>query len=264
MRFRILLACLLLSCLLISSSLFAAEWKKEYKVSASPTLQVESNDASIEVRGGAVSAISAVVTTNGWEIGPSGVKITEWQNGDQVYLQVKIPNQHWMVNLGKRSVKVEVAVPQKTRVQATTSDGSVRLDGTKAGAVLKTSDGSIHVSGFDGDLQARTSDGSIDADGRFTALDLQTSDGQIKADIATGSKISGPWNLRTSDGSVHLRVPADIAFELDASTGDGSINSDLTIQSEEKARNRLRGKVNGGGPTLHVHTSDGSIHIGKS
>ncbi len=263
MRFRILLAFLLLCCLLLSSVAFAAEWRKEYRVGTSPVLQVDSNDASIAVHGG-TSTISAFVTTSGWDIGTNGVKITEWQSGDHVYIQVKIPNQHWGFNFGNRSVKVEISVPENTRVQATTSDGSLNLHGTKAGAVLRTSDGSIHVSGFNGDLQARTSDGSIDADGRFTALDLQTSDGQIKANVAGGSKMSGSWNLRTSDGSVNLRMPADIAFELDASTGDGSINSELAVQNEEKARNRLRGKVNGGGPILHVHTSDGSIHIGKS
>ncbi len=258
MRFRILWALLL-----FSSLAFGAEWKKDYKVGASPALQVESNDASIDVHATSGSTISAHVVTNGWEIGPDGVHITEHQTGDQVYVNVKLPTSHW--NFGNRSVHVDVTVPPNTRVQMTTSDGSLKLEGTKAGAILQTSDGSIHVTDFQGDLRAKTSDGSIDAGGRFTALDLVTSDGRIAADAESGSKISGPWSLKTSDGSIQFHVPADLAFDLDASTGDGSIHSDLPIMVEgSQARNRLHGKVNGGGPTLTLRTSDGSINIGRA
>lgn len=259
MRFRILLAVLLLS-----SLAFGAEWKKDYKVGASPVLQVEAKDGSLEVHSGSGSAISVVVTTRGWEIGPNDVRIIEQQAGDQVYLQVKTPSQHWVFNFGNHSIKVDVTVPQNTRVQLTTSDGSIKLNGTRAGAVLTTSDGSINVADFEGDLKARTSDGSIDVNGRFTGLNLTTSDGQITAEARTGSKISGSWSAQTSDGSIHLRLPGDLAFNLDAWTSDGGINSDLPVTVEgSQSQNRLRGKVNGGGPTFQVHTSDGSIHISR-
>jgi Toastrack DUF4097 len=259
MRFRILWVLLL-----VSSVAFGAEWKKDYKVGKSPALQVEGSDASVQVHGTNGSVISATVRTRGWEIGSSnGVRIVERQTGDQVYLQIKLPNQQW--NFGNRSVEIEVSVPQDTRVQLTTSDGSVSLENTKASAVLATSDGSIHVADFAGDLRARTSDGSIDVDGRFTALDLVTSDGHIEVDAQGGSKISGSWSARTSDGSIELRLPSDLAFDLDATTSDGSISSDLPVSVEgSHAENRLHGKVNGGGPALQLHTGDGSIHIART
>ncbi|MBV9038271.1 MAG: hypothetical protein JO182_27525 [Acidobacteriaceae bacterium] len=48
-------------------------------------------------------------------------------------------------------------------------------------------------------------------------------------------------------------------------TGDGHLRVDLPLSVEVmKSDHELRGKLNGGGPTLVVHTGDGSISIGAA
>ena len=115
---------------------------------------------------------------------------------------------------------------------------------------------------FDGTLHGHTADGSIQAAGRFDVLDLNSSDGSINADVWKGSHMNGDWNVRTSDGSITLRVPEDFSAFLDAWTSDGHIDLQLPVEiSGRVEEKRVRGKLHGGGPTLQVHTSDGSITL---
>ena len=52
---------------------------------------------------------------------------------------------------------------------------------------------------------------------------------------------------------------------MDLHTGDGHIDLDMPVTTEGKLReNEVRGKLNGGGNLLTIHTSDGSIRLAKS
>jgi len=255
---------IVLAVLFLGAVCFADDWKREYRVGASPYLQVETNDASIEVHGTNGASISVNVTAKGYSIGPDGVRVSERQDGDQVYVQVKIPHWNFWFNFTDRSVHIEVWAPQQTKIKLDSSDGSLRLDGTRGEARLNTSDGSIRVNNFDGVLVARSADGSIEATGRFDGLDLNTSDGHVTAEVRAGSHLSSNWSIRTADGSITLRLPEDLAVDLDAWTSDGSVSVDLPMLVQgTQGRNRVHGRLNGGGPLLEVRTSDGSVHISR-
>ena len=257
------LALLLVAIFGMSVLAFAEEWKKDYKVGASPSLTVETNDASIHVSPGSGNIISARVITRNRSIGSDGVRITEYQSGDSVRLQIKLPHRVVFSLSGGNEVQIEVSVPPNTKTSLTSSDGSLHIAGVRAPANLVTSDGSIHADDMDGTLVARTSDGSITVSGRFDNLDLSTSDGHVKCEARAGSRVNG-WNLRSSDGSIELRIPGDLAADLDAWTSDGHVAVNMPMMVEgSQARNRVRGKLNGGGGVLKIHTSDGSITVNK-
>jgi hypothetical protein len=74
--------------------------------------------------------------------------------------------------------------------------------------------------------------------------------------------MTSEWNVRTGDGHVTLRIPADFSAYLDVHTGDGHIQSDLpVIVSGRLGRHELQGNLNAGGPSLIVHTNDGSVRL---
>jgi DUF4097 and DUF4098 domain-containing protein YvlB len=255
------LLCLLVL-LLATASVYGEEWKRDFTVGARPQMRVQTNDARIEVRGVSGNTISARVVANGWQIGPGELSVTAQQSGDSVSLQVKIPERHIHFNFSIRSVRVEISVPQTTALDLSSSNGAVHVSGVKGEARLSTSDGSISVDNFDGNLHAHSSDGSVEAGGRFDLLDLNTSDGHIAAEVWKGSHMNSDWNLRSSDGSITLRLPGDFSAFLDAWTSDGHIDLQLPIEvSGRVEKNRVRGKLRGGGPTLQIHTSDGSISL---
>jgi hypothetical protein len=62
-----------------------------------------------------------------------------------------------------------------------------------------------------------------------------------------------------------LELPPDLSADVDLHTGDGHIDLDMPVTTEGKIRqNEIRGKLNGGGSLLTIHTGDGSIHLRKS
>jgi DUF4097 and DUF4098 domain-containing protein YvlB len=258
---KIKLFCLI-GLLLITATASAEEWKRDFTVGAHPQLRVQTNDASIEVRGVSGNTISARVVTDGWHIGPGELSVSAQQSGESIFLQVKAPERYIRFNLFSRSVRIEVSVPQAAALDISSADGSLHVSGIKGEARLVATDGSIHVDSFDGNLHVRTSDGSVEVGGRFDLLDLNSNDGHIAADVWKGSHMNGNWNLRTSDGSIILKLPDDLPAFLDAWTSDGHIDLQLPVEVSGKVeKNRVRGKLHGGGPTLQIHTSDGSITL---
>jgi len=130
---------------------------------------------------------------------------------------------------------------------------------------LRSGDGSQEIDGVDGKLRATTGDGHIRANGRFDELELKTGDGRVDARAAAGSALATSWRLESGDGTVTLEVPENLAADVDLHTGDGHIDLDMPITTAGKIReNEVRGKLNGGGNLLVIHTGDGSIRLRKS
>ncbi len=242
---------------------YADEWKKEFTVGPKPELRVSTNDARIEVRRGG-DKIEAGVWTEGWKIGAGGVKIYDRQSGDQVSIDVQIPS-GLVFSFHNKSVHVILNVPVNTTLDLHSGDGSLVVTGIEAPARLSTGDGRIEVWNFSGPLHAKTSDGSIQVRGRFDDLSLESGDRRIECEIQPGSKMRNRWIVRTSDGSIDLRLPPDLAANLEARTGDGRLEVDfpMTVQgnSSDDSRHQIQARLNGGGNILDVHTGDGSVRI---
>ena len=69
-------------------------------------------------------------------------------------------------------------------------------------------------------------------------------------------------SLTTSGGSITARLPSDVAIDIDASTSGGRVKSEFDVSGKVK-KQRIRGKINGGGPELELHTSGGSVRVEK-
>ena len=254
--------------LVLSVFAYADDWKKDYTVGPNPELKVGTNDAAIEVhRGGA--KIEAFVHTEGLKIGPGDVHIYERQDGDRVSLDVSTPRGMFF-NWGNRSVHITVNVPANTKLDLHSGDGSIKVYGVQAPAQVSSGDGSIQIYDYAGPLRAHTNDGSIHVEGRLDDLDLSSGDGSIHCQIRPGSKMNNSWKIRTSDGSVTVRVPDDLVADLYARTNDGRINMNVSgavrpaNQNDDEDRHEIRAKLNGGGVyKLNIETGDGSITISK-
>jgi len=243
-----------------ASATFADEWHKTFPVSGKPELRIEVSDGSVSIRSSERNEIAARVTTQGWKIGDSEVRITEHQNGNRVEIDVRTPRLN--VSFGRRSVELELVVPRELLAQIHSGDGKISAQDLKGEIHFSSGDGSIEADSIDGVFEAKTGDGHIRVSGRWDRLDLQIQDGSVEADARAGSKMSGSWRVNTGDGHVTLRLPENFAADLDAHTGDGKITVDFPVtMSGSFGGSDVRGKLNGGGQTLTVHTGDGPIRL---
>ncbi len=193
------------------------------------------------------------------------------------------------------SISYEIVVPADTRVKSDTGSGSQTITDIRGPVTADTGSGRITLTNIGNAVDASTGSGSIVADGVAGAFEAHTGSGSVRltqtapGDVVVttgsgGSELSGvvgalkvragsgrvvvdgvqkgEWNLDTGSGSVHVSLPDDAAFELDAETGSGSINIDhpLTVKGRISKRH-LRGQVRGGGDLLIVETGSGSIKI---
>jgi len=244
---------------------------------------VSTDDGDVFVTGGDQKQIDVHVITQGYKIASSEVRIEESQNGDQVTVSVKLPHLNWSLWGGRhKSIRVEVHVPRDLDLEVQTSDGSVTAqdlsgriqfstgDGNVTASAIRgqirlhTGDGHIEGTNFDGALEADTGDGNLRISGRFDSLELKTGDGNIDGQVGSGSKVAKAWRIHSGDGHIDLRIPSDLAADVDAKTGDGSItvNIPLTINGS-LSHSSVHGKLNGGGQTLSISSGDGSIRLEK-
>jgi hypothetical protein len=261
-------------------SLHADEWSRQYAIRGRADLHVKTDDGRVTVEEGQASEIAAHVVTQGWAISPDEVTITERQAGDRVDIEVQLPKHrnHWWP--GRREIAVTVRVPKELDIDIRTGDGSVSLpaisgnlrvftgdgsitaEGAQGTLQLHTGDGSIRARGVEGRLEADTGDGRMDVRGRFDVLDLRTGDGSIVAEVEEGSRVAGPWSLRSGDGGITLRLPESLGAELDAHTGDGSITLDVPVTvAGSLSPTTVRGRLGAGGQLVRIHTGDGSIRL---
>jgi DUF4097 and DUF4098 domain-containing protein YvlB len=244
---------------------FADEWTKTYTVSGKPDLRVETSDANIRVNTWDQNTIEAKVITNRYKIGEDGIRVEEHQNGDTVEINVRFPHHDLNFGWGNRRVDIILQMPREGKVNLRTGDGKIELSGLKGEMDLHSGDGSEILDGVDGRLRANTSDGHIRASGRFDELDLKTGDGHVEVRAAAGSSLNANWRLETGDGNVTLEIPGELAADVDLHTGDGHIDLEMPVSTSGHVReNEVRGKINGGGSLLTIHTGDGSIHLRKS
>jgi DUF4097 and DUF4098 domain-containing protein YvlB len=243
----------------------ADDWSKTYTIAHAPQLRVDTSDADIRLDTWDQSKIEAHVITERWKIGEGGVKISERQAGDSVEIEVRLPVRHFVIDVGRRHVTIEIHMPHEGKVALRTGDGRISVNHLKGDMDFYTGDGRLEVEDVDGVLRARTGDGAMRASGRFDAVDVSSGDGRVSLIARPGSHVQSSWEVRTSDGSVNLEIPADLAADLDLHTGDGHITLNIPVTVEGKLdRNDVHGKLNGGGNRLVVHTGDGSITVDKS
>jgi hypothetical protein len=279
---------LALSALSLSTAAAMAQsdttWDKSYPVGGQPSLVLSAGDSHLNIHAcGSCQAVHIHVTAENTSL--SRYTLEESQNGNTVNFSLKEkPHMGIHIDPHSSSVKVDVETPTNLTLDARcadgnltaiglhgdltirTSDGSQALTGVSGNLKLHSSDGHLLVRNASGTLETRGSDGTQDIQGSFTSLLLHSSDGSIKLELAEGSHLSSDSRIESSDGSVTVRLPKSFPAELAVSTSDGSIQSSLPLvvdgyNSKGNSGHTIRGKFNGGGSLLTIHTSDGSVNL---
>jgi hypothetical protein len=260
-----------------------SDWQKSYPVNGKPSVSFSTGDASTEVTScGQCKEIRIRVQWN--DRRPADYSLNEAQTGDHVNFDLRENSRMHIVMGIHREPRVFVETPAGVDIEGRTSDGSLKVSGLNGSVQLQTSDGSVDVSdvsgavrlkasdgsirmhNLTGTLESRSSDGSVHIDGQFAGVQVHTSDGSLELTMNDGTRLTTASRIESSDGRVMIRVPRTLAADLEVHTGDGHIQCDLPLvmegyDSKKDSSHNLRGRVNGGGVPLTIHTSDGSVTI---
>jgi DUF4097 and DUF4098 domain-containing protein YvlB len=94
--------------------------------------------------------------------------------------------------------------------------------------------------------------GSVEVENRNGLVELRT-----KAPL-------GNIEINNAHGGIELNMPPSSNFQLDAESQDGNIESEFTVNVDNKGQNATaRGSVGKGGSTIHLKTNRGTIQIRK-
>jgi Putative adhesin len=140
-------------------------------------------------------------------------------------------------------VRYYVRAPKNALVNVTNTNGLVSVKGLAGKVVAHTTNGGVKGSGLSGGVDARTTNGGVTIDMASLGAD--------------------PILLETTNGGVSLALPEKAKANVTAScTNCGiSVGSLDNFEVSEKSRRRLEGKLNGGGTSVELHTTNGGVRL---
>lgn len=169
---------------------------------------------------------------------------------------IQLANCHDQLDLATSggSIKADAC---KGDIKLVTSGGSINLMQVDGNVRASTSGGSIKGDNIKGELVASTSGGSIRLTGVAAALKASTSAGGIDAEITSVGKY---LDLSTSAGGIHVQMPLNKGLDLDLRANRVNVGT-LNNFNGTMEKDRVNGKLNGGGTLVTMRASSGSISV---
>lgn len=126
---------------------------------------------------------------------------------------------------------------------------------------ISTVNGKIGIRQIQGQIKARSTNGSINVYEAKGSVDAKTTNGGIDVELLQFDG-SEDMSFRTTNGSIKGYFPENLRANIEAKTTNGSIRTDFPIEVRGNlSKRQLRGKINGGGGRIVLHTTNGSIRI---
>jgi DUF4097 and DUF4098 domain-containing protein YvlB len=159
-----------------------------------------------------------------------------------------------------RVTLTDLTVAGSAEARSDFGDVTVLRVAAGGGYTLVSGSGNVSLDGATGRVTAESGFGEVSViNAEDVTVDLHSSSGTVSL---SGSLGAGPHSLRSNFGNVTLRLPPETAANLELSTGFGSIRSAFPITlTGEIDDAHWQGTLNGGGPSLTVHTDSGSITL---
>ncbi|HEX6503729.1 MAG TPA: DUF4097 family beta strand repeat-containing protein [Terriglobales bacterium] len=295
------LSWILLLSLTAAATDYQGSFERKFPLTGPAQLEIDTGSWDVTVHGGpsgTVTVVGKIHVGNRWLLGDKSTKVHELESNPPVQQNGNIVRVNH-VSLNNIWIDYDVTVPGDTRVKSRTGSGDVKIQDLASDLDLQSGSGDVWLENITGKIQTRSGSGDVRAraiSGSFSAdassgdirleergkgdVDIRTTSGNVEAkgvdgalhleatsgDISAEGKPSNSWEARAGSGNIHLSLPRDAAFQLDASTSSGelSINHAVTITVQgnlDTSRHAIKGTVGSGGPLVIVHTGSGDIDI---
>jgi DUF4097 and DUF4098 domain-containing protein YvlB len=156
------------------------------------------------------------------------------------------------------------------RLDAETGNGDVELSEVRWPARARSANGRVRADGVTAagkEVALSSGNGDLWFAGRAGGLTAETQSGSVQAELMS---LPRRTQLSSGNGDVGCRVPQGADVEVDASTGNGTVDLGHLATRGKAARGssspggaEWRGRVGAGGSFLKAHTASGGIRLGE-
>jgi len=165
------------------------------------------------------------------------------------------------VNIVSGRIRVAGALRE---LNAEAMDGDIDITGSAGWMRAKTAGGAITLRGRSEDAGLSSVSGTLRVSGGpFTRARFETVTGDVRFEGAVSR--DGTLTFDTHSGVVELRLPRDLAADLDVSTIAGQITNELNsarpIVGRDMRSRELGTTVGGGGARISIRTFKGSVAL---
>lgn len=165
---------------------------------------------------------------------------------------------------GGWSASYRLRVPRRVaRAELRTSNGGIDISNLDGQVNATSSNGGIDIQHVKGDVNASTTNGGLRLDELAGAVHAQTTNGGVHISLAGDRWQGSGLYARSTNGAITLKAPNRFAAHLIADTTNGGISVGFPVTVQGKIDKHLDTEVNGGGPTVHLETTNGGVSIDR-
>ncbi len=122
--------------------------------------------------------------------------------------------------------------------------------------------GSLDASDIEGPFEISTRQKDITLENFKHSVKITNTNGDVH--LSTSAPVTHPIDVKLGKGEIDLNIPPASNFQIDASSRHGEVDSEFPSLSVNKEGDTpsISGTSGKGGPSIHLTTSYGTIHLG--
>ncbi len=227
-------------------------------------LGVTGKNGNIEVIGEdrADIALEAKVTAQGSSQGEAESLLHEIKIVTGSDIHAEGPNQTGRPHKGW-SVDFKLRVPHRVEAELRTSNGNINAANLQGHLNASSSNGNITLDHIGGEVRATSTNGGLRLQDLAGGVHAETTNGAVDISLAGNQWRGGGLFAKSTNGGVNLKAPDHFAAHLVAQTTNGGISVGFPITVQGKIGRSIDTDLNGGGPVVHLETTNGGISINR-
>ncbi|MEX0747538.1 MAG: DUF4097 family beta strand repeat-containing protein [Rhodothermales bacterium] len=273
---------------------------KKFPATSGENLEVKVGHSDVTIKTGSGNGAHVQVIVSGGNMKRAReffehLKFRVEKNGRTISVTTNPTQRNWSWNWGRVDIDVLITVPEVFDAQVAVAHGDVEVNRLKGTLSFTTAHGDLHIGSLSGSTASITSaHGDVDAqeiatekfrlsaahgdvhiDRLATAafeataahgdIEIENAEGRAEVssshgdiDIRFAREVSGEFT--NSHGDIEISAPSALAANVDFEGSDVEIAGSYSFEGTQK-RDRIEGKINGGGPSLSARTTHGSISL---
>jgi hypothetical protein len=259
------------------------QFERTLNVSGPVELDATTDSGGISVKPGPAGSVQIRATLKGqrggnWNMDDVARRIRELEANppvEQTGNRIRVGHVREPDILRGVSMRLEILTPPQTTLHATADSGGIRVEGISGPVDCETDSGGIHATGINGDVKAsvdsggvhvanvrgsvwaRADSGGIEASDVSGAVDAETDSGGIRISQSTPA----PIRAHADSGGATVKLAPSGGYDVVLASGSGRVVApEMTVRGTF-SRQRVEGKVRGGGPLVDVKVDSGNVDV---